>query len=655
MTVFKPTEHLSRVPCWALQFYKAGPNNKPDLSPGSELLTIDQSTHFAETSLSLEGGLTPGRLQISLARLTDNDFGLLAKERLGATADDPKPIYVAVSMYWRGALDLFGGSFDKDKVIEIFRITKLKRKTEGLEVMTEITGRRAVYDGLAASVTPQDQDAVTGATPLDRIQAALESINWQINTDFEIHPHVPDAEGEDVSIAPKSKMIEVLTKAREEIHRRPPHRRGRPIYLIRDGKLHAGPGRPIPYGDADVKALTPDTGLIEPVETGTVNALGSGQTAIGDAPDDRDSWALKCVGRMDIQPGDVVCFTRPSQLAETFGGFGLPSLPAGLGGGEDAQQHLYVASVTHTMSRTTGWITTVNGVTVAATNFSDTAWDVFQIDDPHEPAINEESAQAQGGAAAISRAINARIRLEMSQRPVSDIAEIRAHHTETTAEGGRVREAGQTSTVLRGIVDEGGPGQARLDEIRRENGTTQVNVPYATSFAWGPFGHVLPRYPGMRVMTVNNGNSRSDPVDIGALWQTREGSPIPTPAQTGDWWLILPAYEGDPPTAAEGTDAIPPSDAQASHDLITANGGRGITVNGFSIKAFTADSMPGADARPDMADDGGIIIEQANTGSAIRMFADGRIEIEANTDLKFTADNIALVARGSGKVDVSNE
>ena len=647
MTVYKPTEHLSRVPCWAFRFYKSGPQR----TPGDPILTIDQSSHFAETTMSLEGGLTPGRLKISLARLTDSDFGLLAKERLGGTVEDPKEIYVSVALFWRSGLDFFGGDFDQDKVIETFRITELNRKTEGLEVMTEITGRRAVYDRLAATATP-DTDAIEDTTPLGRIEACLLAIQWQNNKDFVIYPHDPDAEGETARIMPNSNMIDVLTQAREEIHRRPPYRRGRPIYLIRDGKLHIGPGRPIPY-DA-VMPLNADTGLIEPIETGRVNALDSGTRAVGTKPNDRETWALKCVGRRDIQPGDVVCFRRPSPLTGTFGGFGLPALPAGLDDGDDVQQHVYVASVTHTMSRAMGWITDVAGVAVDGTDINETAWDVFQVADPHVPAFNEETAKGQGGASALSRAINARIGLAMSQRRVSDIAEIRAHHIETTAEEGRVVAAAQASTILRGIIDEGGPRQARLDDIRREDGDIQVNVPYVTNFAWGPFGHVLPRYPGMRVMTVNNGSDPADPVDIGALWQTRDGSPVPTPAEPGDWWLILPAYQGSPPTAATGTDALPGSDAQASHDLITANGGRAITVNGFSIKAFTADSMPGADARPDMADDGGIIIEQANTGSAIRMFSDGRIEIEAKTDLTLKADNIALVARGSGKVDVSN-
>lgn len=650
MTVFNPTQHLSRVPCWAFQFYKAGPND----TPGEPILTIDQSSHFAETTMTLEGGLTPGRLQISLARLTDHDFGLLANERLGASVDDPKPIYVAVSLFWRGGLDLFGGGFDTEKVIETFRITTLKRKTEGLEVMTEISGRRAVYERLKATKTPEG-DPVKATTPLKRIEACLVAKHWKTGKDFEIYPHLPDAEGESTPITPRSKMLDVLTKAREEIHRRPPHRRGRPIYLIRDGKLHAGPARPIPYGDADVKSLTADTGLIEQIETGNVNALGSGQTALGPSPEDRDTWTLKCVGRMDIQPGDVVSFANPSQLEKTFGGFGLPSLPARLGGADSSTIHTYVASVTHTMSKTVGWITNVSGVTVDATNISENAWDVFRVVEPHQPAIDEESANRPNGGNALSSAINSRIENLFAQHPTSAIAEIRAHHTKTQAESGRVVEAAQASTVLRGIIDEGGPRQARLDDIRRDDGDVQVNVPYATNFAWGPFGHVLPRYPGMRVMTVNNGGSPADPVDIGALWQTRDGSPVPTPAQTGDWWLILPAFEGETPSAATGTDAVPESDAKATHDLITANGGRAITVNGFSIKAFTADSMPGADARPELADDGGIIIEQANTGSAIRMFADGRIEIEANTDLTLKADNIALVARGSGKVDVSNE
>ncbi|KAG1713689.1 hypothetical protein GQR58_002157 [Nymphon striatum] len=93
----------SRVPCWGLQFYKADDAG----APGETLLTLDHGGHFAETTMTLEGGLTPGRLQISLARLTDTDFALLTKAQFGATVNDKKPIFrrcFAVLARWVGSV-----------------------------------------------------------------------------------------------------------------------------------------------------------------------------------------------------------------------------------------------------------------------------------------------------------------------------------------------------------------------------------------------------------------------------------------------------------------------------------------------------------------------------------------------------------------------
>ena len=87
-------------------------------------------------------------------------------------------------------------------------------------------------------------------------------------------------------------------------------------------------------------------------------------------------------------------------------------------------------------------------------------------------------------------------------------------------------------------------------------------APYASPFAWGKFGLVLPRYPGMRVLLAHRNGDDDDLVDIGALWE-RGNAPASNP---GDYWLILPAaiHEADrrrsPTTRAEGSrPAKPPT------------------------------------------------------------------------------------------------
>jgi len=165
-------------------------------------------------------------------------------------------------------------------------------------------------------------------------------------------------------------------------------------------------------------------------------------------------------------------------------------------------------------------------------------------------------------------------------------------------------------------------------------------------------------------MLLNNRRNPHDAVDIGALWRTQDDSSFTAPAgaQFGDWWLVLPAFPGSAPAAVrEGTAPVDvPADAKASHDLIDASGNRVIEVNGFRISAHMPDRMPAPDERPvpapnDDEESSGILIEQYDAGSRIRILKDGTIEIEAGGDLTLKADNIRLVARAGGTVDASNE
>ena len=676
MTVFDPTAKIGRVPCWALRFSDEKDDGGRE---AGNLLVVDHAHHTAEITLSLQGGLTAGSVEIKIGRLRADAFAKLAEKQVQTVSrgehgrEGKKRLYLDVALWWANPMAL-SGDFPDDRVVETFRVTKMTREVDGLDVVTLIEGRRALYDRLSQMRTPAG-DGLTPENTLEAVSEVLTSAGLAEGDDFVVHPPngavVPSRE----RLAPDKPVLTVLETIRQRMIRQPPYRRGRPLFVIRGGKIHAGPGRPIPHSDdppaglagavaalvggGPVKEMTAAVGLLTVKETGTEAALCAEETAVGDTPPERTSWELRAAGRQDLQPGDVVQFERPSETEGLFGGFGLPSPPAGLGGDDDEKVHLYVADVAHKLSRSDGWITTVTGVSVGEDG--EDAWDVVQTREGELPADGDD-CESSTPAQRFGRSLRRRLDHAFATRPVSDIGEVRAHATETSERNGVIDEAAQTTTVLRGIVDLGGPRQARLDDIDRARNDRQINVPYVTSFAWASFGHVLPRYPGMRVMMLNHRSKDVDPVEIGALWKTpdTQASRTPTNTQLGDWWLILPAYgDSEPPGPASGTDPVEPDPGlRASHDLIAASGERVIEVNGFTIRAFDAASMHGPADRPQGAtsdaDKGGILIEQVDGGSSIRMLKDGTVDIVAGGDLSLTGDNVRLIARSGGTVDASN-
>jgi hypothetical protein len=203
-------------------------------------------------------------------------------------------------------------------------------------------------------------------------------------------------------------------------------------------------------------------------------------------------------------------------------------------------------------------------------------------------------------------------------------------------------------------------GAARLSDLLRNGSAADtLNTPYVTPFAWGPFGLVLPRYPGTRVMVSYHRGSVHDPVDMGALWRTSDDAETSAPTNTepGDWWLILPAGLADAAaSSATGTDAVPvPSDAKASHDLIDAAGERFIEVKGFTIRSYGESRLKRPMDRPQPPEGdkmrGGIQIEHVDSGAMIAIATDGTITIKATGELVLEGEGIKLKP-GGGTVDV---
>jgi hypothetical protein len=159
------------------------------------------------------------------------------------------------------------------------------------------------------------------------------------------------------------------------------------------------------------------------------------------------------------------------------------------------------------------------------------------------------------------------------------------------------------------------------------------------------------------MMAHRNGQG-SDPVEVGALWESGHGPD----SQAGDWWLILPV---DVPESARSTisDTTTPKEhtGKVSQDLIDAEGNRIIEVGELTIR-IGKDGLKNAGERPDRPDDkDSITIEHTKGESKIVMKPDGsvtitakKIEFDAGSgDITMKAKNVNINA-DDVKVQVKN-
>ncbi|MFE2177101.1 hypothetical protein, partial [Kitasatospora sp. NPDC059462] len=210
---------------------------------------------------------------------------------------------------------------------------------------------------------------------------------------------------------------------------------------------------------------------------------------------------------------------------------------------------------------------------------------------------------------------------------------------------------GPTATVWRGLAPgDGGPMQHRRLDTARDEPDRLPGVGYATPFAWGRYGLVLPRYPGTRVLLVPRRGRADDAVDVGALWRDGEGPA----ARAGDWWLHLPAAV---PAAQRGAvaDDRPGADPgdRASNDLTDADGNRVIEVGELTVRVGRK-ALHGAGVRPERAGtEHAVTIEHADGGASVVIAADGTITLtgknlrfEAQETIAMKAENVKVAVTG---------
>ena len=642
--------------------------------PALDIYRVD---YYTEIDSTLPGGLEGGSYTFVVEGLTDKHYAIIRQR------GEKRVTVVRLYLFWRdtnqslaglaanlgGLTDVLNatrGKADPQFLVAELAITGVKRQVGKRRYEAVIEARERVFERLATTKYAQftaEKKPQEYANALDAAQRIAETVVPVAKA----YPLAADVKATVKPVAPEPGYFAVetlreLAKGLEKLTKQ----RGRGLFLIRDGKLHIGV-RPIPL-TGDPIDVTARTGLIEAVpqrsEVTDPNAAATKNDRPPkeeEKPPKRDVFALTFKGRPDLKPGDVVRFNpAPEDEGEKTAGSPLgaigdllqgPLIPS-LGDEKvgDKAVLLYVTSVQHKLGRTAGFVTTVNGVSITKGQ----EWDVYS-DPPGREAESRNGTSGSGGSSSdrAAGAIETLVRREIEARRLPEVGEVRGMTSK--ADKDDAEPPRQSLTLWQGLeAGDGNPNAARRRAIRRANVWQARGVPYASPFAWGKCGLVLPRYPGTRVLVAYRNGDPNDPVEIGALWESGQGPD----AKPGDYWLILPAAAKEPRDAVDATATPLPYTGPVTQDLIDADGNRIIEVGQLTIR-IGKETLKDAGKRPDaVADDEAITIEHAGKGTRIVITSEGAlilestesIEIATEKDLNISAQNVNITV--AGKVDI---
>ena len=609
---------------WLLAFHTEDEQGELSEDP----LEIGSEDYYASIAASLPSALEGGVYTVSIESLLDEHY---TKIKQGMIA--------RLFLYWRdtnttaagylrnlsGLTTLGAGvrseQLDDYLVAELAVVSK-KRRLGDRRYEVELTLRERVYERLSARNRAAVADRAIGPA----LDALFESFGIPYSR-YELHDLPADVAA---PLRAGTSGVNLLNELADRLESATGNY-GRGMLIIRDGVLHVGT-RPIPVEGEDEPSivLTVGGGLIETTRLEPV-VTDKNADPTKDPPT-RQQFQLTLKGRPDIKPGSVVAFDPPpgdDDVSATPFASVVPSL------GDISPYNkleLYVQSVMHQLSRTKGFVTTVTGVSV-----DDDAWD-------HQTALagtkvsEEEPRPADSPITDAAHAVLESVHRVLGGRANTDVGEVRAAITSSDDQ-----RASQTLRVWEGLVaDDGAPNAARRLAIARPSGTPSPAMPYASPFAWGKCGLVLPRYPGTRVVVTHRDQRADDAIDIGALWESAHGPD----SKAGDWWLILPVGVDDAARESIDDKAVPTEHGgKVTQDLIDADGNRVIEVGELTIRVGR-DALAAAGTRPARpSETDGVRIEHTGGGSSIVMHADGRIEIR-------TQDKDITIDAGAGAINL---
>lgn len=610
--------HMGAHAGWTLDFRAGSPD-------GEELRAFGSADYHGSISVSRSGGLEPGTYTFVIEGMTSADFAALYEKK--------SDLVVNVHLYWRDrgnlalALDLAGlpaalsgAKPPSDSRVACVRVTALRRRAGARRYEVVIEARDWVYDRLLKPLDKEDA-AKDPAEAIFVIAAHVMVTFTQELADLRFDT----GEGE----ADKTKHIRTWEAGEKAVDRlailgraleQHANRHGLGMFLIEEDHVIFGPGR---LDDAPTIDLTADQTIISIAEGAQEP---EDPTFIAETPDQkppppRDTFDLTLRGNPDVRPGRFVTFTRPADL-DAQGRLVEFTLGVDVGAAsKNRDVTLYIRGVTHQLTRDRGFVTTARGVTVPIGDPRQTAW--FRYSNPRP-------SEGGGGGSTSAEVLHEldRLALERSGRR-AEVADVRA-----TNVAGSDRRA-QSVQIRRGLAtsDGGRHASVRLG-IDPQRNTVFADAPYATPFAFGKFGLVLPRYPGTRVLLVHRDGDPEDPIDVGALW-TRGTAPA---SQPGDWWLTLPS---EVPAANRASitgdgDATEPS-GKASNDLIDADGNRVIEVGKLVVRVGRG-LQGDAGARPDAAPSAAPVTIEHESGAKISIDQQGNVTVYAKKRLDLVAE-----------------
>ena len=590
------------------------------------VLKISSSDYYASIDAQLPHGMEGGNYTFVIHGLTNEDYAELYK------FDRQTTLSVKLHLYWRdrGALGYFvdlagladtlqGENPPADSLVAVLRVTGLKRQAGPRGYDVSVEAREWVYEKLLEKVDAPGlaDDSLHAAAMVvaDRQVRSEPSLSTLAPvTGSKVHHQERSWKKDESAIKILARLGEAMVKQHKQQGK---DRFGLGMYVIRDGTLKMGPDR-LPVR-IDPIVLTPEEGLVQ-IERREQEQEDPGR----EDSKKRESFELTLRGRPDIKPGLVVQFQKPPE--ETDDGGSPVSFTLGTSDviKPGADTWMYVRGVSHRFSRDQGFVTVLRGVQVPILRPSEEFWFKQEAPTASEAVedVRSSDSSPDGFLAGVLRGLFGK-----DLGPVVDVAQVRAAH---------VRESDiplQTEDIRRGLARHDGHRYAatRLDFDR--GGARFSAAPYATPFAWGKFGLILPRYPGMRVLVAHRAGDHDDPIDVGALWESGEAPG----SQPGDYWLILPAEIAgkDREEVADDREPADPG-GKATNDLIDADGNRVIEVGKFIVRVG-ADTLQPAGRRP-APEAGPVHIEHKSSGSKIVIDPDGNITIQSRHALTISAE-----------------
>jgi hypothetical protein len=642
---------------WLLGFHREESSGQARTIVEDPVIEFGRDDYEADIRASLPGGLEGGTYTFTIQGITDEDYAKIAQ------TGDQHPTVVKLYLYWRDTTSSPGaylasiagvggkltGSDIPDGPVAVLSIVSVRRKVGELRYEAEITARERVFAQLEASRLCTE--GKTADDPSDAVTQVVDPVlGGSKYHDPTPHPDVPPPQPENpgdnaIHLQVRETAVEQLNRIAKALEERS-GRYGRGMLLIRKGDLHVGV-RPIPL-EGDARPLTVAGGLIETQVTGLLTADPTRDPCQGGFPQTRRQFQLVLKGRPDLFPGDTVQINLPDEDAGSTSGGAfaaisdlavgpvLPSMPGTL---TDPKTTVYVSGVEHKLGRGSGFVTTLSGVELQD---GVDPWDPREY--PHGFPHERRTDSHPNAETDASRVLRDKIEHAATLRSSIDVGEVRV-----TNNSGSSEPPSQTATVWQGLeTSDGNAAQSRRLAISRPTPLPLRGVPYATPWAWGKCGLVLPRYPGTRVVLAHRHGRTDDAVDIGAVWESGHGPD----SDPGDWWLILPVGVSDDQSLDDSAVPEEPN-GNAVNDLTDKDGNRVIELGELTVRVG-AGSLNPAGSRPARAgDEGSVTIEHADGGASIVIKKDGTITIHAAKNLELKSDKDITLDASNVKVKVS--